>query len=1276
MYKLSLKNGFIFLLLIFCIFTLAGCSDSNSKKSPVDLIKEQYGDEEYKISFSSEGLDTPLNDLAYTAKNIPTLPTPQRVGYIFSGWFFDIEYQTQYQDNLLLMMMSDVTLYAKWTKEELITNGTYDIEFEAKILEETVKEGSTAELYGGYKRFPEHISIEDTYIEKSNNDLLLKIEYDCVDLEPYGALADSFNVSINAVKTPSSVYIKDKVSSLSDTLKTIYIRITDIDLSTPIYLDIETTNWWSVGLSDTERYNTTTAYTVEFNITRLIGFKTPYIDSSAPLEDGYYLVRSYYKKENNGESMASGFNSVYSYLKAENGAYTLIKPFTPYAGLVKYLYGSLQEPYASNLFYRMMSYMPVQYCFEVDTSQYFGEVSSDYYPAAYNAKYYLNYSVEFHTDNYRIYSIVDLGTDYKKELAFMYSVSGFMEVANGMGSGIEILYMDYDHIIKLSDTDVDYHELEGDSYEFETEEAFYPGSRSDINEKDLSYEEILENGLTTKMINFYYSALSSDSPFKSRMVYNSKISFSPTKETAAKTVADSRYSVSHFHVHTQIYQYDVKSSREEGADLYYDSMSVQTFGTTGMRDSNAFRIGKTLNLGEIVRLEDLYYEKVSSESDFSLVEYTAYQITDGKVDFSKEITVQEAFVFEKDIAVLFTYSQNGEIRTSLVELAEKSKATYRIMDDTRQWVESEEGLYVSSTIDKEGSSIDLPSVTYSWTGVSNIKFQGSWYDDESCINPLHIGIFANVNGVYELSYIGYQDKGFTISKYETYVYYEFVNIYGELDYILFTYVTSEKDTYQIEDDSGKVMNSGDVKYDAYGKMENVNAAESIYLTPENYEYSLSRVFYLSYTTNSRYAMNLSSMSATLVDTTGSKTTVELEFTSTDSVEPLLDMVKNFMIDYSYFTLRITYNYFENTFTSNYIYNINFSGSKEQRLLTYNSYFSNTKYTISIPIIYSMEGKRITGSYITVYHMKGGKRDLSYSANKTFTTVVDDYQFDITFNEAGSFYIGYSFAVNSISFSFGQVVNVLSNTSDVTITYITDDEHSFNDGLTSRTVTYNLANNILTLNKKEFDTSEILYGWTQYESRNASSNDVIMGGKGISNFIEMYNSQNVTLYAIWDSGITVTASATGNADIKKTYFRDSSNGCYIVDLSKFNVSVPAGYVLAGWTGGFLGSGIKKDKVYINQMEDTEDYFNIYAVFRRKLTVKYSISSDYSNSVIKNDSVVEGYTLDSNREAIAKIGYAFVGWYVLGDDSETIIDLSTYKFMDDTTLVAKFIEVAGD
>ena len=52
------------------------------------------------------------------------------------------------------------------------------------------------------------------------------------------------------------------------------------------------------------------------------------------MDDGYYLVESYYTSIGGDESMGNSFNPVYSYLAVEDGNYTLIKPFSPYIGMM------------------------------------------------------------------------------------------------------------------------------------------------------------------------------------------------------------------------------------------------------------------------------------------------------------------------------------------------------------------------------------------------------------------------------------------------------------------------------------------------------------------------------------------------------------------------------------------------------------------------------------------------------------------------------------------------------------------------------------------------------------------------------------------------------------------------------------------------------------------------------------------------------------------------------------------------------------------------------
>ena len=219
-----------------------------------------------------------------------------------------------------------MVLYAKWEQEALSANGTYDIDYTAAIVDDTLSLGELAEEYG-YKNWADDIVTDETYIEKTDDGLLLKIQYDCRALEPL-SLSDykSYEVTLAATLNDSDIYIADTVDSYTDTIKTLYIDITGMDLSTPIYFNISTINWETEGLTDEQRIATQTTYTVEFSIERMIGFSRPFEDTSVPLEDGYYLVRTYMSQLDMSETMMDSFNPVYSYIIAEGGNYTLVKP--------------------------------------------------------------------------------------------------------------------------------------------------------------------------------------------------------------------------------------------------------------------------------------------------------------------------------------------------------------------------------------------------------------------------------------------------------------------------------------------------------------------------------------------------------------------------------------------------------------------------------------------------------------------------------------------------------------------------------------------------------------------------------------------------------------------------------------------------------------------------------------------------------------------------------------------------------------------------------------
>ena len=162
-------------VLCFSAVCFTACSGYDGQ-TPQDILENVYGDTEYTISFVAEDADAPVADMTYTAKSMPALPTPTRVGYVFSGWYFDSAYTQPYSDGILYLYMRDVVLYAKWEQESFSADGTYDIDYSASIVDGTLVLGTLAEEYG-YKNFADDIVADETYIEKTDDQLLLKIQY-------------------------------------------------------------------------------------------------------------------------------------------------------------------------------------------------------------------------------------------------------------------------------------------------------------------------------------------------------------------------------------------------------------------------------------------------------------------------------------------------------------------------------------------------------------------------------------------------------------------------------------------------------------------------------------------------------------------------------------------------------------------------------------------------------------------------------------------------------------------------------------------------------------------------------------------------------------------------------------------------------------------------------------------------------------------------------------------------------------------------------------------
>ena len=1257
-------------VLCFSAVCFTACSGYDGQ-TPQDILENVYGDTEYTISFVAEDADAPVADMTYTAKSMPALPTPTRVGYVFSGWYFDSSYTMPYSDGILYLYMRDVVLYAKWEQESFSADGTYDIEYSASIVDGTLVLGALAEEYG-YKNFADDIVADETYIEKTDDQLLLKIQYDCRALEPL-SLSDykSYEVTLSASLNDSDIYIADTVDSYTDTIKTLYIDITGMDLSTPIYFKISTINWETEGLTDEQRLATQTTYTVEFSVERMIGFSRPFEDTSVPLEDGYYLVRTYMSQLDMSETMMDSFNPVYSYIIAEGGNYTLVKPLYPYFGITEYYLGELLEPLAANYYDRMATFMPWQVCYEVDISDYEGQtgVESDYYPETYNAGYYKEFSLEFHADTGNCYSVVELGDNLQTALVFSGSPTGFMETTVNLGEVHTLMTIDYEHIVKL--TSIDYEPLEGDAFVAEEEIQYYPGDIDDLNERGKTFDATEEYGLSTRMINYFFTATGLNSSYQSRTACDSRITVAPTASTNAQTVANSRYNIAYFSVSSEIFGYDPTVAAECGEKLYYDSMTLGTFTSANMREFDEYRLGKSYRAGQSVVLSELYAEKVDSDADFNTVSWQAYRMVNGEPDFSQPVSVDGSFVMEESVAILFSSGNAGNRRISLVEAVLYEEP--QISVDGWTLSGGSDNVYVPDEEILSGEEYTYPSVTYTWGTVSG-SFIGDYYDSgTSGLNTLHAAFYTIENGAYYLYSIARETLTFTMTTDYRLVAYELTNVYGERYYVYFEYEasgTSERN-YTVTDDeygTGTVYDSGEFEEDTSGALLGAAASSTGYLDSENYLDQLLREYYL-HTSSGDYRFVLSSYRLYLDG-------ISSEYSAKEMTEERAQQLWQSISQSNFAVLTLNYTRGEHSFTMQYVARITFSGNRDFRSVDEEDYFTGYEYTFIRPYVYDMAGNSLGA--LTVSAAKYASLDSNEVLNnvqsaRAVRLSLSGQQYSMTFSETGKYRLTYTFTITlssteSISFALTQDIYVLDGQGEVTITYVTDADHPFSDEMMrdavdytfadgskgyAYTQTYSLLQAIQTFGSSSFASSaDVFFGWSMEENGSARAASVISAGYSITDFISRFGDSDPTVYAIWDPGITVTAVANGQTQQRTIYM--NSSGVYVVDFSSFQALAPSGYNFVGWTGGFLGQSIVTGRYTIEAVDYDDpglaEYLTITAEFRERLLVSYSIDSQYSNSFFLREEVNDGYYVSGVKTPVAKDGYTFVGWYiaVVGDD----------------------------
>ena len=386
----------------------------------------------------------------------------------------------------------------------------------------------------------------------------------------------------------------------------------------------------------------------------------------------------------------------------------------------------------------------------------------------------------------------------------------------------------------------------------------------------------------------------------------------------------------------------------------------------------------------------------------------------------------------------------------------------------------------------------------------------------------------------------------------------------------------------------------------------------------------------------------------------------------------------------------------------YIARITFSGNRDFRSVDEEDYFTGYEYTFIRPYVYDMEGNSLGA--LTVSAAKYASLDSNEVLNnvqsaRAVRLSLSGQQYSMTFSETGKYRLTYMFSISlssteRVSFTLTQDVYVLDGQGEVSVTYVTDEEHPFSDGIMrdavdytfadgskgyAYTQTYSLLQAVRLLSYSDFAAGrDIFFGWSMEENGSARAASVISAGYSITDFISRFGDSDPVVYAIWDPGITVTAVANGQTQQRTLYM--NSSGVYVVDFSSFQALAPSGYNFVGWTGGFLGQSIVTGRYTIEAVDyddpDLAEYLTITAEFRERLLVSYSIDSQYSNSFFLREEVNDGYYVSSVKTPVAKDGYTFVGWYIaVMDENGTVTGIGNVFDLANDTVESELCNTTG-
>lgn len=1238
------KYLFMIIFLLSLALGFGGCKlKENNNKSLKDHINDAYGNKEFTISFNAQNLDKPLASLKFSARVIPKLPTPDKLGYIFMGWYFDKDYTKPYDDNLLILGMRDVILYAKWQKEEFRQDGIYELSYDTELIKESIVKEELVDKYGGIKDFTKRIIKQNTYIEKTGTELLLKIEYNENAYYPFGKDAP-YKINLASSKNDPNLYIKNKIDSLADQVKSLFISLNKVDLSKPIYLEVEARDYESEVINEKDRDKMGAKYLVKFAITKFIGFDKPFVNYKEGLENGTYLLRSYYKSEDNKETMMSQFNPVYGYLKAENGNYKFIKPIAPYYGMIGLL-NKLNKPLDANFNHRFMTFTTIQNYYDIakDNELTDGNIQNqEYLPKYYKAGKYGKFQMEYHSDTKQYYAIFELGKKLDRDLIFSLFVSGFMENNLRYGSLRSKMTLDYDHMVRINDSE--YQPLSGDAFSFKKEFMDYPGKSSDLNYTGQTDLYLKKYGLIREFYNYFYSQTQSGNK-----IHSHRITVTP-KQTF--NLANGRYQISSFISEQEIFDYDGQ------ANLFADKSKTSNITLTyGLRTKELMKVGKTFNLGDEVDLEELFKNLVGNLDEIKNLTYKEIAKNGDSYDFNNLLAINKTFNFSEEKQIRFEYLKDSQKRISVVKIKAKSDPTIKLKDQFNKPLDT-------TKVYELGTTVSLPFLKYQYPGEGQKSYTGYYYQNQDGnkigLDPTSVSLVSLINNHNEYRDVAPETTTFTLVGKKQYVVFDLKNEFGE-SYLYYV-------EYKLKGEIKQTItnNLNDTLYDRYLKYNENNQIRALKYeysqinSIEEFEKEKNKLYFLNNGEN-HYQYKLKSYY--IYD--GSKRD-EYEVSDTYNLEDIINDIKT-KIGSNARVIKLIYQYDKNTLSINYLLNASISGYKTNKIMKYQTYFTNTDYFLNELEILNQQGNYEASITSKLYKYNNG--DTLSARPGLFDAEQIGNALKFKFYTPGKYILEMHFSYNFGNIVIKQIFEVEDITSEVSIKYVTDSEHPFKDGSLEKTFKYDLSKAILPPNHLEFiTTNDRLIG---YKNKFLT----LENNKALEDFIKTFNSNKVTLNVIWDKGVDLIVKPNISAPgvSTKTYhiYRDIYSSYSEIFSNIIPKKNPQGYKLIALKADIFPNG------YMSIKDLNLDYYfffksnlTIELIYAREVIVQYEINSTISNDYFANDILYDGDKIPLKELKFVDPNYEFLGWYVKDDPTESLIDLNTYIVHSDITLIAKF------